>query len=63
MLLWGVTIMNGDTQKLAECYMPLFSLMSAEHNLILLEEEMQDIMEACEKVKENLNKFFEEESK
>jgi len=55
--------MNGDTQKLAECYMPLFSLMSAEHNLILLEEEMQDIMEACEKVKENLNKFFEEESK
>ena len=55
--------MSKDTKALAECYMPLFSLMSEEHNLILLEEEMQDIIEVCERVKENLNKFCEEDSK
>jgi hypothetical protein len=55
--------MDKDTKSLAECYQPLFKLMSNEYNLILLESEMQDVMEAVDQVRVNLNNFTSEFNK
>lgn len=46
---------NIDIQReIADCYQPLFSLMVLEHDLVLLQQQMDEIIVACEKVKKGL---------
>jgi predicted small metal-binding protein len=40
-----------ENKELAECYQPLFDLMSKEHGLILTTSEMDEIIKAAIKVK------------
>ncbi len=47
------------TQKsAAEAYRPLFDLMINEHGLTLIASEMDEIIEAVEKVNHNLSELF-----
>jgi hypothetical protein len=41
--------------EISKCYQPLFNLMANEHNLILLDSEMDEIIRTCLLVVENIN--------
>lgn len=44
-----------------DAYQPLFDLMKRDHNRIVLKSEMDDIIEACELVTENIRKLLNPE--
>lgn len=45
-------------QTIADCYQSLFDLLSQDHNITATKGEMDDIISAAERVKENLDNLF-----
>jgi len=49
-----------DIKTLAECYQPLFDLLSQEYNLAATISEMDEIIDAVKTVQENRIKYYDE---
>lgn len=44
-----------DMEQVSKCYYPLFFLMAQEHELILTNEEMDEIIQTANKVQKSIN--------
>jgi len=51
---------SNNQKEIAELYQPLFDLMYNEHEIILTQSQMDDIIIACDKVKLNYISFKDE---